>query len=71
MVQSKRGSFCSDGQPFVSRITLQLLVVKIIPCRVTSLIDIQLKQKDWRQSRSTVERKNLLLDELTPINRGN
>ena len=29
------------------RITLQLLGVKIIPCRVASLIDIQLKQKDW------------------------
>ena len=36
--------------PFVYRITLQLLGVKIIPCRVASLIDIQLKQKDWGQS---------------------
>ena len=32
---------------FVSRITLQLLDVKIIPYRVASLIDIQ---KDWGQS---------------------
>ena len=37
--------------PFVSRITLQLLGVKLIPCRVVSLIDIQLKQKDWGQSK--------------------
>ena len=43
--------FHSDGQPFiVCRITLQLLGVKIIPCRVVSLIDIQLIQKDWGQS---------------------
>ena len=28
---------------FICRITLQLLVVKIIPCRVASLIDIQPK----------------------------
>ena len=34
----------------VSRITLKLLGVKIIPCRVASLIDIHLKQKDWCQS---------------------
>ena len=33
-----------------SRITLQLFGVKIIPCRVASPIDIQLKQKDWGQS---------------------
>ena len=38
----------------VSRITLQLLGVKIITCRVASLIDIQLKQKDWCQSIETV-----------------
>ena len=30
---------------FVSRITLQLLCVKIIPCRVASLIDISIKTK--------------------------
>ena len=30
---------------FVSRITLQLLGVKIIPCRVASLIDISVKTK--------------------------
>ena len=35
---------------FYSRITLQLLGVDIIPCRVASLIDMQLKQKDWCQS---------------------
>ena len=35
---------------FVCRITLQLLGVKIIPCRVAFLKDIQLKQKDWGQS---------------------
>ena len=34
----------------VPRITLQLLGVKIIPCGVASLFDIQLKQKDWGQS---------------------
>ena len=33
---------------FVSRITLSLLDVKIIPFRIASLIDIQ--QKDWGQS---------------------
>ena len=42
--------FQLDGQPFVCRITLQLLGVKIIPCRVATLIDIQLKQKDGGQS---------------------
>ena len=36
---------------FCSRVTLQLLCVKNIPCRVASFIDIQLKQKDWGQSR--------------------
>ena len=35
---------------FVSRISLLLHGVKIIPCRVASPIDIQLKQKDWGQS---------------------
>ena len=30
---------------FYSRITLQLLGVDIIPCRVASLIDMQLKQR--------------------------
>ena len=39
-----------DGQLFISRITLQLLGVKVIPCRVASLINIQSKQKDWGQS---------------------
>ena len=40
---------------FVSRVTLQLLGVKIIPCRVASLIDILLKLKDWGQSKSIYE----------------
>ena len=38
---------CLMANHLVSRITLQLLGVKIIPCRVASLIDIRLKQKDW------------------------
>ena len=47
---------------FVSRITLQLLGVKIIPCRVASLIDIQLKQNDWDQSIVCLAYDKILLD---------
>ena len=43
---------------FVPRITLQLLGVKIIPCGVASLFDIQLKQKDWGQSNVLQECKS-------------
>ena len=40
--------FRSDGHLFVSEISLRLLGVKNIPCRVASLKDMKLKQKDWR-----------------------
>ena len=36
--KSNCGSLHSGGQPFVSRIILQLLGVKIIPRRITALI---------------------------------
>ena len=41
----------SSFHSFVSRITLQLPCVKFIPCRVTSVVVMQLKQKNWRQAR--------------------
>ena len=44
------GLFILMTSHLVCRITMQLLGMKIIPCRVASLIDIQLKQKDLGQS---------------------
>ena len=49
-------SLCLMANTFVSGITLQLLGVKNIPCRVASLINIQLKQKDRGQSNCWVDR---------------